>query len=348
MDIFSRRAVLTLVSLLLAAAIFALPVSAAQPDDNWFGLMDYIKGSAPEQPAIERYQENGPPPKHVVPLPVHTIDGVGGGFITPSAYLTNPGAPGTQIGMPSASFGYFHLGHKKSVQSVAVTQTFFRRIELGYALNRLGLGTLPNAVAKIRGTPIGHDDIYLHHFNLRAMLVEENSCDLPLPAITAGIHFKYNSTIRSIENHLKNGGFGGQNTIGFEKSNGVDYTLTASKTFDCCLPMPVIVSVGLRGSTASHIGFGGFGDVYRWTVEGNVTTFLAEWLAVTYEFRMKNNPFSAPGSGGLLGDEDNWQGVGFAVLVNENLTVSGGVGFLGSVGNTEADGAWGLQVKYEF
>ena len=190
-------------------------------------------------------------------------------------------------------------------------------------------------------------DLYLNNFNVRVMLLEENSLDLPLPALTAGIHFKYNCGISSVNNRLKKGFAGGMNLIGYEKSNGIDYTLTASKTFEG-LPTPIIASVGMRASRASHIGFGGFGDDYKLTVEGNVTAFLAEWLAVTYEFRQKNDPYSSPARSGLLGDEDNWHGVGLAILISDSLTISGGVGWLGNVGNTDADGAWGLQVKYDF
>ena len=71
------------------------------------------------------------------------------------------------------------------------------------------------------------DDIYLHHFNIRGLILPENSFDLPLPAIVAGIHFKYNDTIKKLDKRLG----GALKGLGLDKANGVDYTLTASKMF---------------------------------------------------------------------------------------------------------------------
>ena len=75
-------------------------------------------------------------PGKAPPLPLHTIEGVGGCLIVPVAYLVNPGPEGTIFGMPSVSFTYINTSNTKSMQVFAVTQTFFRRIELGYALAR--------------------------------------------------------------------------------------------------------------------------------------------------------------------------------------------------------------------
>ena len=65
------------------------------------------------------------------PLPIHNVEGVGGMAITPMAYLVNPGAKGTQIGLPSFSFTHVHAG-SKTVQTFAITQTFLRRFELPF------------------------------------------------------------------------------------------------------------------------------------------------------------------------------------------------------------------------
>ena len=37
-----------------------------------------------------------------------------------------------------------------------------------------------------------------------------------------------------------------------------------------------------------------------------------------------------------------------AWLVNEHLTIAGAWGYLGEIGNTDADCVYGIQVKYEF
>ena len=85
------------------------------------------------------------------------------------------------------------------------------------------------------------------------------------------------------------------------------------------------------------------------TVEASVTTFLAEWLAVSYEFRRNQRAFTQipPIARGLVKREENWHGLGFAFILSENLTINANVAWLGNVANTEADGAWGIQVKWE-
>ena len=286
---------------------------------------------------IERGREKIPGPKH-------TVEGVGGGSFVPTAYLVNPGPEGTLIAMPSVSFTYAHLGYQKSIQAFAVTQTFLRRIELGYALLRLDLGSFPNAVSNLTQgwARIGTDDIYLHNFNIRGLLLEENCCALPLPALTAGIHFKYNSSISDINHRLR----GGLRFRGYRKSKGVDFTLTASKTIWIDPAPPVMVTLGLRNSKAAHIGLMGFGADCHTTMEFSVGTMLTRWLGVSYEFRRKINTMRATSQ--ILGSEDNWHALRFSVVLSDHLSVHGGVALLGSTGNTNSDGAWGLQIKYDF
>ncbi|OPZ97355.1 MAG: hypothetical protein BWY71_01642 [Planctomycetes bacterium ADurb.Bin412] len=83
------------------------------------------------------------------PLPFHTIEGYGGGAITPMAYLVNPGPKDAIFGAPATAFSYVNLGHK-NLQAFTFTETLFQRIELGYGLDRLGLGTLPNDIEDAR------------------------------------------------------------------------------------------------------------------------------------------------------------------------------------------------------
>jgi hypothetical protein len=137
------------------------------------------------------------------PLPFHSIEGVGGGAITPMAYLVNPGDECHAFGKPAVAMSFVGLG-EKNLTAITVTETLFQRVELGYAANRLGLGDLPGEIHDFSEGAINNSesDIWLHHFNVRALLVKENAGDLPLPAITAGVHFKVNGTIRDIDEEL--------------------------------------------------------------------------------------------------------------------------------------------------
>ncbi len=291
-----------------------------------------------------------PPQDEVPPLPVHTIEGVGGGGITPMAYLVNPGKEGYLFGKPAASLSYVNLG-RKNLDSIAVTETFLQRIEFGYAANRFGLGTLPTdirdatvSVTDPTGIDIHRSDVWLHHFNLRALLVKENTCfgGIALPAITAGVHFKYNDGIADINDRLG----GALSGIGYRRANGEDYTLTATKTFPKAFGRPLITTAGLRLSEAANLGYLGFSDTYHASFEGNVAYLLTDRLLFAYEFRQKNSPYGE--IAGLIGDEDNWHSVDFVFLLNKQTTFAVAWVAAGTLANTDEDGGWFLQLKHEF
>lgn len=288
--------------------------------------------------------EAGPPAKRgkSPASPFQTIEGVGGYAITPMAYLSNPGVKGTTRSLPSVSFTYVQAG-SKSLQTLAITETFYQRIELGYAVSRFYMGSLPHVIRRDMGMDIDRNDVYLHNFNIRAMLVEEDSHDLALPAITAGVHFKYNDGIRSIDDRMG----GALGAIGFERSNGVDFVITASKTFpDVLFGKTLIASVGLRNSQASQLGYLGFSDDWSTTLEANVVCLVRDSLVLGYEFRQKGDPYGQ--IPGVIGDEDDWHAISAGWIVNEHLSILAGWGYLGTLANSEDTNTVILEVKYEF
>jgi len=281
------------------------------------------------------------------PLPVHTIEGVGGAAITPMAYLVNP-EPRCKcavLGKPSFAMTYVNMG-RKNLDAFSITETLGERIEFGYAANRLGLGTVPMA---IRNTPgigvdIGRSDVWLHHFNLRLLAVKENTClgGFAMPAVTAGVHFKVNDGIRDINQALG----GALSGIGYERENGVDLTLTATRTIPPdVLGRPLIVTAGLRMSQAAQLGFLGFGDDYYGTFEGSVAYLPVDWLVLAYEFRQKPDPYAQ--IAGLIGDEDDWHALTAVFILNEQTTFTTGYGAFGTVVDTEENSVWWLQLKHE-
>ena len=137
-------------------------------------------------------------PPEAPPLPFHSIEGYGGGSITPMAYLVNPGSKDDFFGHPSVALSTVFMG-QKNLQALSITETLFQRIELGYSLERLGLGTLPGDIRNATGVDIGRDEVWLHNFNVRGLLLEENSFGLPLPAVTVGVHFKTNDGIAKVQ-----------------------------------------------------------------------------------------------------------------------------------------------------
>jgi len=273
--------------------------------------------------------------------PSSTIEGYGGGHITPTAYLSELSHIQAPASMPSLSFQFYKFG-SRDVESLSISDTFFGRIELSYNLSRLGLGSLDKDIRDQTGRDIARNDVYLHTFNLRGMLVPENyfKCS---PAITAGIHFKYNDTIQTIDRRSGNL----LNNMGLERSNGIDYTLTLSKTFkDPLFHRSTSVSGGLRFSQAAQLGYLGFGDAYRLTCEGNIFYNPVDNLWLGYEIRQKKSPYR--GNSRLIGDEDWWHAFSIRYRLGTNLSISAMYGLFGHFANSNDDNAWGIQLKYKF
>ena len=226
-----------------------------------------------------------------------------------------------------------------------ISETFAGRVEFGYGASRLGLGTLPGAIRDATTVDIARTDLWMHNFNVRLLLVKENTClgGVALPAVTAGVHVKVNDGIRDINQRLG----GALSAIGYQRENGEDFTLTATKTVTPdVLGRPVILTAGLRGSQAAQLGLLGFGSEYHATFEGSVLFLPFDWLVLAYEFRQKPDPYGQ--IPGVIGDENNWHGFDAAVILNQHTTFCGGYGLLGTVADTEENGVWWLQLKHEF
>jgi len=292
----------------------------------------YLADAAPEAPK--------PAATHL-PLPFHTIEGYGGGAITPLAYLVNPPAKGEIFGLPAVAFSYVNLG-QKDLEALTFTETLFGRLELGYGVDRLGLGELPHDIKKATTVDIKRDDVYLHNFNARFLAIEENSFGPYVPAVTTGVHFKYNDGIDSINNRLG----GALSNIGYKEQYGVDFTVTATKTIPNVFGRPLILTGGLRLSEAAQIGALGFGNSYSPTFEGNVIYLPTNWLLLAYEFRQKSNPYDK--IPGLVAEEDNWHAIDASLILAPHATIVAGYGIFGNLANADANNAWWLQFKYEF
>jgi len=344
----------------LIVALLVQPTSAGLAEDHlaprgsradtWLGALAVAAAEEDALPVEGEHpgSQSGKEPcdPKCVPLPFHSIEGYSGGAITPMAYMCNYcncGCAGVEhLTGPTVSYSFMGISTKQ-LNTLAITQAVANRFEFGYAINQLTLGSLYDDIKKKTPMDPVRRDLYLHHFNVRGKLLDENSFGLPLPAVSAGAHFKYNYGLKTINRRLGNA-FDG---IGFDKHYGIDYTLTATKMFPTlALGRPLIVTGGLRLSKAAQLGLLGFGKTYRGSFEGNVVILPADWLVLGYEFREKRNPYGK--IPGLIGDEDNWHALSASVIVNRHLTVSLLAGLLGHVANANADDTWGVEVKYEF
>ena len=279
------------------------------------------------------------------PLPLHCIEGTSGVFITSTAYMANPAEPGEVFGKPSFSTSSV-FGREKDLQSFAVTENLWGKIELGYAYERLGLGEWASDVKA--GANLRVDNhVGMHNLNVRALVLDEGGLDCSwLPAVTIGGHFKWNESHTKLNNDLN----GLLNTLGSDHNSGFEFTAVASKTITGLLARPIIVTGGVRNGDAIHTGLLGFAGERRTTFEGSVIVFLTERLAFAAEYRQKPDLMKQFSAGGkhLVKAENDWMSLYLAYIINDNMTISGGYAGLGNIANNREDAALGMQLKYEF
>jgi hypothetical protein len=349
---------LAFVGVLVLVLAGAEPATAAdRPSEEADLTLTLDEGAAPllvEDLTAAAPAEGAPPegePKEPAsgrdrwPVPFHTIEGYGGTNLVPMAYLLNPGKPGDLFGMPSFSYGFSTAGDK-NLHTFAVSITLLERLELSWGVNRAGFKDLEGDIlAATRGfRRAERDHVWMHNINLRGLIVEET---MALPAVTGGVHFKINEGIHEIDDDLGAGAGFGLRNLGFEKASGVDFTLTASKTFPHLLcDRPLIATAGLRWSQASQIGWAGFGDAYRTSWEGSLVWLPRDDIAAGYEYRMRRTAYAR--SFDLNDGEDDWHLLFVAWAIDEHLKLVGRWMYAGEMANTDESCVWGLQVQYDF
>jgi hypothetical protein len=271
------------------------------------------------------------------PLPLHQIEGNGGIFSTLSAYIVNPPRDGEPVGRPSVGFAHVSLGYDKNLEVLTITESPFKRLELGYGWDYLDLGDLPHVL----GTHA--QEVQLHNFNARYQILKEGEFDQKwIPALTVGVHYKYNDGISEVNKEV-----GGALTsvAHIPNHDGTDFTLYASKLFTQ-LPRPVLLELGGRATEAVWDGLGGFTDEYNFVAEGNVVVFVTDNLALAAEYKQQPRDYTAIGD--VVRKEGDWWTIDAAYVVNNHLTLAVGYGHFGNVLNHEANGVWGVTTKWEF
>jgi hypothetical protein len=319
-------------ALFLALALAAAPVPALRAADD---------AQPTNQPAAQA------PAEKPAPLPLHQIEGNGGIFSTLSAYIVNPPRDGEPVGRPSVGFAYVSLGSDKNLEALTITESPFKRLELGYGWDHLGLGDLPLALRNAGLVNYHADEVQLHNLNARFQILSEGEFDQKwIPALTLGAHYKYNDGIGEVRNEVTQGaGADLLGQAGLSRKQGVDYTLYASKLFTQ-LPRPVLLELGGRATEAVWDGLGGFTHSYNAVFEGNVVVFVTGKFALAAEYKQQPRNYQAIGN--LVKREGDWVTLDAAYVVNSHLTLAAGYGHFGNVLNHEANGVWGLTTKWEF
>lgn len=278
------------------------------------------------------------------PLPLLTLEGVGGHFSVSSAWLVNPGKADEVFGLPSMGYMHVHLGHGKNLEVFQFAETLWGRLELGYGYDYLDIGDLPEDVERAFGNTVTIDDhaVELHNLNARYQIAGEGGFGLDwFPATTFGIHYKANTTVDDLDRDLG----GGLDALGIEDNRGFDFTLTVTKMIDF-LPWKFALTATLRRTEAAHIGLLGFTNTARFVGEFAVCGPIADNIYLAAEYRQKpSNYTTVPG---LLGDEDDWWTIDACVTATKNLTVAAGYGHFGNLLNHTANRSFGISIKWEF
>ncbi|MCE0482832.1 MAG: DUF3034 family protein [Methylacidiphilales bacterium] len=332
----------------LAALLLFAPPSPAQDTQDTQPAQKAEKAKKAKDPQVAKNTQDSKDLKEITPpaadntgkpppLPLHQIEGNGGIFSTLSAYIVNPPRNGEPVGRPATGFAYIDLGHQMNLEALTITESPYKRIEIGYGWNRLGLGDLPQVLG------ISTHEVQVHNANLRFQLLEENEFGQNwLPAVTFGVHYKYNDGIATVNKEL---GGALYSLTGIKKDNGTDFTLYASKLIKG-LPRPVLLEAGGRATEAVWDGLGGFTNKYNFVFEGNVVVFLTDNFALAGEYKQQPTDYNAIGN--VFKVESDWWTLDAAYVVNKNLTLAGGYGHFGNVLNHEANGVWGITTKWEF
>jgi hypothetical protein len=310
-------------ALVAALALAALPAASLKADET-------------TQPEAKTKTEKP------APLPLHQIEGNGGIFSTLSAYIVNPPRDGEPVGRPSVGFAFVGLGHGQNLEALTLTESPWKRLELGFGWNNFNLGDLPLAIKDATTVSISVQDVQLYNANARLQMLKEGEFNQKwIPALTAGAHFKYNDGISTINSEL-GGALAGAGIIDHE---GVDFTLYASKLFTQ-LPRPVLVELGGRATKGVWNGLGGFTDDYSFLFEGNVVVFVTGNFALAAEYKQQPNDYQPIGD--LVRASGDWWTIDAAYVVNSHFTIAAGYGHFGGVLNHDANGVWGITTKFEF
>lgn len=289
--------------------------------------------------AAEVLEEKPAPPP---PLPLHSIEGFGGVYLTETAYLVNPPVGDSPIGLPSFAISATDIG-KKFLGGASATLNILGRVELGYSYQFLSLGDWDNDVEDATGLSISDDDVRLHTIGARVALIREGEWDTSwVPAVTFGVRYKKNTEIEDINDDILNI----PKALGYDDDDGVDFTLVASKKFVDVLPKPFILSLGVRSTEAIHAGLVGFTDDRELVLEANGIFFITDQLVLAGEYRQMPDELHTLGR--LVREQDDWWSLALGYVVNENLTLTLGFANLGKVLDDDENFCPLGQIKYEF
>jgi hypothetical protein len=261
---------------------------------------------------------------------VTTVEGAGGGGLTPWALITGYGT--------TDSFGAnAHTTHVKtqdySLATIGVAVGIADRFELSLARQEF-TGHL---------APLNQLNIKQDIFGLKLRVAGDAVYDQlgAMPQIAVGIQHKRNKGIAGL------GALGVTNVtqLGAKDDSGTDLYVSATKLY---FAQSLLLNGTLRMTRANQMGILGFGgdkgDSYKPMLEASATYLINRKLVAGVEYRMK------PHNLGVDKDEKAFSDVFVAWFPTKNFSVTGAYVDLGSITvfNTKNQRGWYLSLQAGF
>ena len=126
----------------------------------------------------------------------------------------------------------------------------------------------------------------LWNFNARFKILEENDWDQAwLPAVTAGVTYKYNEDFKDLDSDMRAVNPGGLDAIaGLKDELGWDAHIFASKML-MIEEIPFVFTLGGRYTDSAQIGLLGFTDDYSFNVEAAACSMITSDIVLAAEYR---------------------------------------------------------------
>jgi hypothetical protein len=215
--------------------------------------------------------------------PFNNLEGVGGVAFNPLAYLAGGAedlAP--NVGKPQFGAWYVNLNQADiNWTSISVADSFFHRLEVSYGYQAVGQQNAPNHIK--------------HNIGAKLLILPENFQDYKfIPAVSVGGIYKHTDKV-----------------LAGTKTDGWDVYLVASKLITQ-LPLPVLVSGGVLGTSSYATGALGYDSGLKSTLFGNIDVVLNKYFILGAEYKQG-------ASLELIKNADYWD-AHIAYTHNKNLT----------------------------
>jgi hypothetical protein len=230
-------------------------------------------------------------------VPFTNLEGVGGAAFNPLAYPANSGtaiqdASGhdTIFSKPQVGGWYVNLNKANiSWTSVGIAETIAKRFEVSFANEDISVGA-----------PV-HENFIKQDFGGKFLVLEENAFGDWSPAFSVGTIFKHTSPTLSSD----------------ISSSGHDFYAVATKFIKTGLPVPVLLSGGVRNTDSRVTGVLGYDDDRDNILFGNIDAIVLKDVAVGFEYQ------EGPNFSGSDWKSADYYDVHVAWLINPNLSLIG-------------------------